>query len=362
MENKRIEGQNILVLGGTGAMGVYLVDLLAKAGASVFVTSRREMSDTRANVSFLKGNAHAPSFMKECVALSRPAAVVDFMNYKTTEFSERAAFLCSCCEQYVFLSSYSVFADDVPVRERSPRLLDTTDDAEFLATDIYPLAKARQENEIRKHSKGKWTIVRPAITYSTERFQFGCLEANTVCYRSFQGIPVVIPEAMLDKMTTLTWGGDVAAMILGLLLNPDAVGEDFNVATAECRTWRQIASIYEKAIGLRFRPCSLDEYERIIGEHYHYQILFDRMLDRKIDNTKILSATGLDPTAFTLPETGIPKELAVFRRRPYYPFLNVPENARMDVFCGSSVNLSSLSEEERQQYLETVHDFECSRN
>ncbi len=48
---------NILILGGTGAMGEHLVRLLEKDGAEVFVTTRSERK-SREHVHYLRGNAH----------------------------------------------------------------------------------------------------------------------------------------------------------------------------------------------------------------------------------------------------------------------------------------------------------------
>ena len=52
----------ILVLGGTGAIGAHLVSLLSIEGHNLFVTTRRKMINER-NVTYLVGNAHDESFI-----------------------------------------------------------------------------------------------------------------------------------------------------------------------------------------------------------------------------------------------------------------------------------------------------------
>jgi nucleoside-diphosphate-sugar epimerase len=205
---------------------------------------------------------------------------------------------------------------------------------------------------------GNWTIVRPCITYSKERFQFGCLEANTVCYRSFQGVPVVIPSEMLDKVTVMTWGGDVAEMLLRLILNPEAHNQDYNVATSETHTWREVYSFYAELTGMRVVETSLKDYEKIIGSHYHYQILYDRMFNRRIDNGKVLAATGLRQNDFMKLRDGLRMELEWFKHNQYYQFLNIPENARMDKYCDSQIDLSSLSDDDIKTYKEIRYGAE----
>ena len=70
---------SILVLGGTGAMGVPLVKLLVERGDEVFVTSRRKCEDT-VNVHYLCGNAHEEQFFSSLLATNWDA-IVDFMVY-----------------------------------------------------------------------------------------------------------------------------------------------------------------------------------------------------------------------------------------------------------------------------------------
>ena len=349
-----VKSKRILVPGGTGAMGVYLVPELVAMGAKVYVTSRREKRATD-NVTYLRGNAHDFEFLQQCVKTVKPDAIVDFMNYKTPEFEERARYLVEATNHYLFLSSYRVFADAYPIVENSPRLLDVSQDKEFLSTDIYPLAKARQEDIVQALPGLHWSIIRPCITYSAERFQFGCLEANTVCYRSFQNVPVVIPSAMLDCFTTMTWGGDVAKMIAQLVLNPAAKGESFNVVTSETHTWREVGAIYSKLIGLKYQEVTTEDYIRVIGEHYRYQTIYDRLFNRVLNNSKVLSVTGLSQDDFLSLEHGLTLELKKFKAHPYYPFLNVPENARMDCKCRSQIDLGALTPDEVKSYRESCH-------
>lgn len=54
----------VLVLGGTGAMGSALVEILARRGDEVIVTSRRKRESTR-SVKYVQGNAHDIAFLEE---------------------------------------------------------------------------------------------------------------------------------------------------------------------------------------------------------------------------------------------------------------------------------------------------------
>lgn len=338
----------ILLLGGTGAMGVYLREILAAEGHSVLVTSRAARA-TETNVRFVVGNAKESSFVSNLIAEEHPDAVVDFMIYSTDEFAARYENYLSSVRHYVFLSSYRVFNDDEIITERSPRLLDTSKDAEYLKTDEYALCKARSENMLRESSRKNWTIIRPGITYSKMRFQLGCLEANTLCFRSLRGAPIAMPREMRGKMTTLTWGRDVALMISKLILNERAYGEDFNCATSEHHPWDYVCKLYENLLGAKIEDCSVEDYVKIIGNRA--QVCYDRLFNRAIDNAKVLSATGIKQSELMPLNEGLTKELKAFIENPAYQYPNMAINARMDKVLGSRISLSGLSKADIVAYL-----------
>lgn len=344
----------VLLLGGTGAMGVYLSELLAAMGHEVFVTSRRIRPNASRGVSYLCGNAQDLTFVRDCVGQVRPDAIVDFMCYGTEGFAIRAPFLLNASGHYVFLSSYRVYAESVPLREDSPRLLDVCDDMAYLCTDEYALSKARQENCLRDTARPgqRWSIIRPAITFSKARFRFGVLEANTLCWRVLHGLPVVMPPEMLAKRTTLSWGRDVAMLIARLVLNPKAYGEAFTAATAETHTWREVFGLYRQAIGAVLEECSLEDYLYITGAPW--QVRYDRMFERVVDNTKILAATGLTQADLTPLNVALPRELAAFRERPSYGWVDWGRTARMDRVLGLGMP-RGLTNRERLMYWSARH-------
>ena len=78
----------ILVLGGTGAMGVDLVKILGKRCENVMVTSRSERKSEFDNIKFIKGDAHDTTFLQSLLN-EKFDAIVDFMVYNTEEFRLR---------------------------------------------------------------------------------------------------------------------------------------------------------------------------------------------------------------------------------------------------------------------------------
>lgn len=182
----------ILVFGGTGAMGTSLVSILAEQGHEVFVTTRKTRNPENNHVHYIVGNAHDMTFVRNLLgnaAEKRYDVLVDFMVYGSSELSDRAEELLSGVGQYVFLSSSRVYADsEMPIKEDFPRLLDVCDDDVYLRSDEYALAKAREEDILRNSGHKNWTIIRPYITYSSERLQLGFWEKEAWLQRAIRGV------------------------------------------------------------------------------------------------------------------------------------------------------------------------------
>lgn len=189
---------NILVLGGTGAMGKPLVQYLKLSGHDVYVTSR-QAHQSGENLHYIQGNAKDNEFLKSI--LSRDFdSIVDFMVYGSNELEKRLPLLLDSTKQYVFFSSSRVYAEsDQPLIEASPRLLDVCRDPEYLKTDEYALAKTREENLLINSGTNNWTIIRPYITYNDQRLQLGVYEKENWLYRALHGRTIVFPADIANK-------------------------------------------------------------------------------------------------------------------------------------------------------------------
>lgn len=332
-----------LLLGGTGAMGTNLSKLLAEDGWKVTVTSRSRSGSGASGVFYARGNAHDRAFL-EGVLSERWDTVVDFMVWSSQAFFGMLDLLLSSCAQYVYLSSYRVFADNPVITEESPRLLDVCDDAGYLATDEYALAKARQEDLLRASGRGNWTIVRPAITYDgSGRFQLCTLESGSWLRLALAGHTVSLAAEMLSKQTTMTWGGDVALMISRLAGNPAALGEAFNACTSKHQSWMEVVDAYRSVVPLRVREVSLAEYERAAGGIY--QCRYDRMLNRIMDNAKVLSAVDMSESDLMGIEEGLPRELEAFLRDPRFRVAPMRQLGRLDRLGGGLFGPMTLRRE-----------------
>lgn len=297
----------ILILGGTGAMGTELVSLAGTLENELYVTSRSQRESEKSNIHYVCGNALDNDFIQNLLTKEFYDAIVDFMSYSTDLFESRIDLLLNHTNQYVFLSSARVYSNYCPLNEKSPRLLDDCKDKDYLETDEYAIAKARQENVLLKSNKHNWIIIRPYITYSKNRLQLGLLEKEQWLYRALNNKTIVVSSDILEKETTMTFGGDVAHCINLLIGRKAACGEIYQITCDNHLKWRDILNLYceELSKNRGRRPLVLEEKSyhslgKVIGREY--QAKYDRLYNRIFDNTKIKS---ISVDNFIVPEEGL---------------------------------------------------------
>lgn len=300
----------VLVLGGTGCMGAYLCPKLVSCGFEVDAVTLEKDAEKTAGVSYIVENAMNETALKKILQKGYDA-IVDFMWYDSKQFFERADLLLKSAKHYISLSSYRVYADSMnALNECSPRLLDTVADGVFQASDDYAQAKCRIENFLARSSYGNWTIVRPVVVYGGERLPMIATPVAALEQAIGRGERVKLPIAAMDKTAAIVWAGDAAEMIARLVLQPFAYRETFLLGSSEQVTWREIADYYSELTGMAWEEVETDAF---LGTDAYARpsawiYLYDRFYDRKIDNRKILAATGMEQAALKTPRQALEYE------------------------------------------------------
>ncbi|MFI3278040.1 MAG: NAD-dependent epimerase/dehydratase family protein [Rikenellaceae bacterium] len=325
----------VLLLGGTGAMGSYLSEILSKKGIDTYITSRHKRSN-KDNITYIQGDAKDIEFIGNLLT-NKWDAIVDFMIYDTATFKSRANLFLDSTNQYIYLSSSRVYAESKDkITEESPRLLDVCKDETYLSTDEYALSKARQENILQASKKKNWTIIRPYITYGKERLQLGNMEKEYWLYEALSGRAIIFNKEIAAKTTTLTNGYDVARAITALIGNTKACGEVFHITNPKSATWDKVLDIYldtlEKHCGKRpkVRFTSLPKFMSCFPALY--QIQYDRLYNREFDNSKI--GQYIDINTFTDIEDGLKSTLTQFARNPKFKMINHFTIAKANIYAG----------------------------
>ena len=94
-----------------------------------------------------------------------------------------------------------------------------------------------------------------------------------------------------------------------------------------------IAKIYEANCGMKYVAASIEDYLNIVGpgnKYARWQLMYDRMFSRVMDNRKVLEVTGLRQEDFTSLSDGLKREFDALPSGYVWPKTDI--NDRMDAF------------------------------
>lgn len=333
-----MKSKKVLILGATGAMGKYLVPKLVAKNYIVDAVSLEDY-DFGCQVNLIKAQGKDFAFRTQLLQ-NKYDGIIDFLTYPTSELVLYLPELLESTSHYIYLSSYRVYDNSLtPVNENSPLLINSSNDIMLKNSDDYSIYKARGENILQNWKTKNWTIVRPSITYSLLRYQLVTLEAKNNVARAQMGKTVTLPESAKDVYTTLSWANDVTEMISRLLFNENALGEVYTTSTSEYHTWGEIAQFYKDICNLNtiwiddidFLKIAVTGFERFpyTGS---WQLVYDRLFNRLIDNSKVLKATGMKQADLMPVYEGLKYEIGRCPKDFYQKTLDDSTNLRMDEY------------------------------
>jgi nucleoside-diphosphate-sugar epimerase len=239
---------SVLYLGGTGTISASCVRLSVETGMRVAVVNRGRNEHERRlpdGVETLVADVGDASTLAAAIGDRTFDAVVNFLSYDAEDARRMVAFFGPRTRQYVHISSGSIYAKpvrQVPISESTP-----TGPNPHLG---YATAKWRAEQALHDaHVSAGFplTVIRPSHTYD---------DANpplpggwTTVDRIARGAEIPV-HGDGTSLWTLTHAEDFAQGLVGLLGNPRAIGETFNITGSDVYTWDQIYTIIADALGV----------------------------------------------------------------------------------------------------------------
>ena len=306
------QDKSVLLIGGGGTLGTYIARELLRLGCRVDVICLEDRQSENEKLRFFQAAATL-EFLQGHLSRHCYQGIVNLIHYPQLEdYKPIHHLLTANTDQLIFLSSYRIYADEQhPVTESAPLLLDTSTDEYFLANEKYALAKARAERWIRQQKEiTNWTIVRPVISFSERRFDLVTRSGRYVIDRTAAGEPITLPQRSRNLTAGLDWAGNTGKIIANLLFREGVLGETYTVSSAPNLTWEEVANIYEEVLGAKIQWFDSQAYLQEMGPGDPYwTLVYDRFFDRKIDNRKVLQATGLTRSDFLPLKEGLQREL-----------------------------------------------------
>ena len=309
------QNKKILLVAGGGTLGTYVYKELLEKGAFVDVICLEECVSDHPRLTFYRENVTV-DFLNSFLRDRHYDGIVNFIHYKTAEeYAPVHEVLMQKTDHLIFLSSYRVYANEqIPVTETAPRLLDVTEDEEFLAVEDYALPKARCEDFLNAYHKGEaWTVVRPVISFSHRRLDLFVYSNDEIREQVETYGALRLPIWAQDLVAGIDWAGNSGKLIANLLCKKETFGEAYTVSTAQNLTWKEVAELYTRLFGYPIEWCAEEDFIKVypcVTTYKKWLYLYDRKYSRKIDNRKILAATGLSSKDFLSVEEGLCVELA----------------------------------------------------
>ena len=336
--------KEILILGGTGAMGRHLINILLSQGHLCTVTSRSPHTDAE-GLHYVQGNARSSQFLQTILSEKEWDAIVDFMSYGTFEFEQKVGRLLAATKQYIFLSSSRVYAASTQRHvETDPLLIDECTDEKYLRSDEYALAKTRQERMLHQSANSNWTIIRPYITFSENRLQLGQFEKEYWLYRALHHRKVVFPRELLDIRTTLTYGQDVAQGIAAIIGHASALGKTFHITSSESITWREVIDVYQstfkQSLGKELNFYYTERWDSRLGGVWA-QVQYDRLYNRTFDNAEI--GHYMDRAQMHPVKEALAQSLTAFLKHPDFGPIDMNSETYKDLLTGDWSTLWEIS-------------------
>ncbi len=310
------ENKRVLLIAGGGTLGTHVANELLSQGATVEIICPEEKhSDCERRI--FHRNYASEKLLKELFAKKHYDGIVNFIHYENPEdYKAIHPLLIENTDHLIFLSSYRVYADvQHPITEAAPRLTEVVKDEDFLRNEKYAVPKARCEDYLRNERKGDpFTIVRPVISFSERRFDLLMYSGDRILQAARTGEVLLMPETVKDFTAGLDWAGNSGRLIANLLFKKEALGETFTIYSGHGLTWGEIASLYERITGVKFRWCPEREYldsgaADLFCAAREWQWIYDRKYNRDIDASRVLKVTGLSAKDLTAIEDGIRYEL-----------------------------------------------------
>ena len=278
-----------LFIGGTGTISSGITRRAVKTGWDLYLLNRGNRSDRiPPEAHQLIGDINGDeTLIANLITDMSFDVVVDFIAFVPAQLERDLRLFRGKTKQFIFISSASAYQ---------------TPPNQYRVTEGTPLSNPLWEysrnkiacetllmNEYRNNGF-PCTIIRPSHTYD-ERYLpvavHGKKGAWQVVDRILKDKPVLVPGDGYS-LWTLTYTDDFAKAFCGLMGNPAAIGDAFQITSDETLTWNQIYERIGSALGKEVRMYHVtSDFLAACDPEYQGTLLGDKSISVVFDNTKV---------------------------------------------------------------------------
>ena len=284
----------ILLIGGTGTISSAITRQLAEGGHELWLLNRGSRKDeVPANVKQVICDINDEAAVLRQTGDQVFDAVCEFIGFLPSQVERDIRLFSGRTRQYVYISSASAY--------NKPAASHVITEGTALANPYweYSRNKIACEDLLMKAWREEGfpvTIVRPSHTYCERGVPVsvhGLKGSWQVLKRMMEGKPVIV-QGDGSSLWTLTWNEDFACGFIGLLGNPKAIGEAFQIMSDEQLTWNQIYECVGNALHItpKLYHVSSDFLAAVAPKEYDFtgNLLGDKSVTVVFDCTKLKRA------------------------------------------------------------------------
>lgn len=280
----------VLFIGGTGLISSACTELALRRGHELFVLNRSKSGKypIPAGAQLLQADVHGSlDDLKKTLGDLQFDSVVDWIAYTPEDIDRDIELFSGKTPQFVYISSASAY-------QKPP--------ANYLITEDTPLEnpywqyardKIACENRLMEEYRNNdfpVTIIRPSLTYGPSQIPLSVgswQHPYTVVDRIKRRKELIVPGDG-TSLWVLTWNGDFARGLLGLIGNKKTLGEAFHITSDEVLTWNRI--YVELFVALGAEPNIVHVPSDLIAAYWPHatgSLIGDKANSAVFDNSKI---------------------------------------------------------------------------
>lgn len=244
----------ILMIGGTGTISSAITRQLAESGHDLWLLNRgNRRNEVPSGVTQVIADIDDTTEVLRQIGDEQFDAVCEFIGFVPEQVQRDIRLFSGRTRQYVYISSASAY--------NKPAANHVITEGTTLANPHWEYSRnkiACEELLMKAYRDDAFpvTIVRPSHTYcerSVPVSVHGPKGSWQVLKRMLDGKPVII-QGDGSSLWTLTWNEDFARGFIGLLGNPKAIGEAFQIMSDEQLSWTQVYQCVANALGVELKP------------------------------------------------------------------------------------------------------------
>lgn len=336
-----------LFIGGTGTISMAITRRIAKDDDwELYVLNRgSRTAELPDNVKTIQADINDEAAVKEAVKDMTFDCVGEFIGFVPEQIERDIRLFAGKTKQYIYISSASAY--------NKPCADYVISEGTSLANKYWEYSRnkiACEELLMKEFRENAFpvTIVRPSHTYDERSVPLGVHGSRgsyQVVKRMLEGKPVIV-HGDGTSLWTMTFNEDFAKAYTGLMANPHAIGEAFQITGDETLTWNQIYETIAKALGVEYKPYYVSSMFLAQAGNFDFlgSLVGDKANSVVFDNSKLKRAVpGYTPNIRF--EQGVKKTLDYIEA---HPELKV-EDPEFDEWCDKVIeNLEEAKERIRK--------------